>query len=134
MRWCTKCRQQSEGVRRTGRPLPYRYLYCRNYFCVKTLTLMHCSNQSLQVWTAKLCLMCSCLTSLKRTELICELGRSLKLAWRLSHRIQAARRESELARLASLEADRRQAQKARETQEAAGYLTAPMVSPRTMYF
>ena len=68
--------------------MPYHCSECRQYFSVKTGTVMKSSKVSLQKWCIAICLMSTGHKSVSSMKLHRELGVTQKTAWMLAQKIR----------------------------------------------
>lgn len=70
--------------------MPYRCRTCKQYFSVKTGTVMEGSNLGYQTWAIAIYRMTTSLRGVSSMQLHRDLGISQKAAWHLAHRIRQA--------------------------------------------
>ncbi len=87
---CPVCRSKDIQVRENRRPLPYWCGACREYFSVKSHSVMHRSKLPLRVWGMAIYLMTTNLRGVSSMKLARDLGIKQATAWHLAHRIRRA--------------------------------------------
>ena len=87
-RACPHCGSVSTYDVKSRKPQPYRCRDCKQYFSVKTGTIMQGSNLGLQVWLLAYYLLSTGLKGTSSMKLHRDLGVTQKTAWHLAHRIR----------------------------------------------
>lgn len=90
---CPACHSAHIQARPTRHPQPFRCRTCRKDFSVRTDTLMHGSNLSLQTWALAYYLLATHPKGLSSIQLSKLLGLTQKTAWYLAHRIRETWRD-----------------------------------------
>ena len=85
---CPKCGATNIQSKENRKPQPYRCRACRNFFSVKTGTLMHSSNLGYQRWAIALYMFSTSLKGTSSMKLRRDMGITQKAAWHLAHRIR----------------------------------------------
>lgn len=85
---CPVCDSINIHKRENPKPTPYRCRDCRKDFSVRTGTLMHGTNLSLDKWALALYLVATNIKGISSMKLRRDLGISQKSAWHLLHRIR----------------------------------------------
>ena len=85
---CPVCGSTNIHKRENPKPTPYICRACRKDFSVRTRTLMHCANLSLDKWALALYLVYTNIKGISGMKLHRELGISQKSAWHPLHRIR----------------------------------------------
>lgn len=85
---CPHCGSKKVVERPSRNPMPYRCKDCRQYFSVKTGSLMQGSNLGFQTWVFAIYLLTTGLKGQSSLKLHRDLGISQKSAWFLAHRIR----------------------------------------------
>ncbi len=87
-RHCPHCGSLKTTVVANEKPMPYHCGECREYFSVKTRTVMHSSKVSLQKWVICMYLMSTNLKGVSSMKLHRDLGVTQKTAWLLAQKIR----------------------------------------------
>ena len=85
---CPKCGSCTVHARPSRRPQPYHCPGCRQYFSVKTDSLMHSSPLGYQTWAIAIYMLATNIKGVSSMKLHRELGITQKSAWHLAHRIR----------------------------------------------
>ena len=85
---CPRCASDSIHIRENRNPMPYRCRSCRQYFSVRTGTVMQSSNLSFSKWAMAFYLFATNLKGVSSMKLHRDLGITQKTAWHLEHRIR----------------------------------------------
>ena len=85
---CLVCDSTNVHKRENSKPTPYRCRACRKDFSVRTGTLMHGTNLSLDKWALALYIVATNIKGVSSMKLHRDLGISQKSAWHLFHRIR----------------------------------------------
>ena len=93
MRWgdtpyCPHCQSERISRPKNERPQPYRCKDCRKFFSVKTGTVFHSMNLTLQQCLYAIYLLTVAKKSISSCQLARELGITQKSAWYLAHRLR----------------------------------------------
>ncbi len=87
-RFCPLCGSTNTKHNLTEKPLPYHCRSCRQFFSVKSGTIMHRSKHSLQKWAIAIAMMSTSLKGVSSMKLHRDLGISQKSAWKMVHKIR----------------------------------------------
>ncbi len=87
-RHCPHCGSLKTSVVPNERPMPYHCGECREYFSVKTGTVMQSSKVALQKWVIAMYLMSTSLKGVSSMKLHRDLGLTQKTAWLLAQKIR----------------------------------------------
>lgn len=87
-RHCPHCGSLKTGVVPNERPMPYHCGECREYFSVKTGTVMQSSKVPLQKWVIAMYLMSTNLKGVSSLKLHRDLGLTQKTTWSLAQKIR----------------------------------------------
>ena len=87
---CTHCTSDEVTVRENRKPMPYHCRSCRQYFSVRTGTLLQSSKLPLTKWAMAFYLYSTSLKGVSSMKLHRDLGVTQKTAWHLAHRIREA--------------------------------------------
>ena len=87
---CPNCGSVNVGERPNRKPMPFHCKDCRQYFSVKTGTVMQGSNLSLSKWAIAFFLYSTNLKGVSSMKLHRDLGITQKSAWHMAHRIREA--------------------------------------------
>ncbi len=87
---CPHCASAEISVRENRRPMPFHCRTCRQYFSVRTGTLLHASKLPLSKWALAFYLMSVNRKGVSSVQLSKALGVTQKTAWHLEHRIREA--------------------------------------------
>ena len=95
MRWpdgiqCPVCESKDVQVRENRKPMPYRCGACKEYFSVKSHSVMHRSKLPLSMWGMAIYLMATSLRGVSSMKMARDLGIRQATAWHLLHRIRRA--------------------------------------------
>ena len=88
-RYCPHCGSIKVSPVPNEKPLPYWCSDCREYFSVKTGTIMHRSKVPLQKWVIAIYLMSTSLKGVSSMKLHRDLGVTQKTAWMMAQKIRA---------------------------------------------
>ena len=89
-RHCPHCGSVNTQAADGGNKMPYRCPDCRNYFSVKTNTVMHNSNLPLRKWAFAIYLHLTSLKGVSSMKLHRDIGVPQKTAWFMLQRIRKA--------------------------------------------
>ncbi len=87
-RHCPHCGSLKTSPVRSEKPMPYHCGECRQYFSVKTGTVMQSSKVSLQKWLVAMYLLSASSKGVSRRTMHRDLGVTQKTAWMLAQKIQ----------------------------------------------
>ena len=87
---CPVCKSKDIQVRENRKPMPYWCGSCREYFSVKSHSVMHRSKLPLRTWGMAIYLMTTHLRGVSSMKLARDLGIKQATAWHLAHRIRRA--------------------------------------------
>ena len=87
---CPHCASVEISVRENRKPMPFHCRTCRQYFSVRTGTLLHASKLPLSKWALAFYLMSVNRKGISSVALHKALGITQKTAWHLEHRIREA--------------------------------------------
>lgn len=87
---CPNCGSVNISERANRKPQPFHCKDCRQYFSVKTGTVMQSSNLSLSKWAIAFFLYSTNLKGVSSMKLHRDLGITQKSAWHMAHRIREA--------------------------------------------
>ena len=87
-RFCPHCGSLKTTVVKNETPMPYHCGECRQYFSVKTGTVMQSSKVALQNWVIAMYLMSTSLKGVSSMKLHRDLGVTQKTAWMLAQKIR----------------------------------------------
>ena len=87
---CPHCASAEISVRENRKPMPFHCRTCRQYFSVRTGTLLHASKLPLSKWALAFYLMSVNRKGISSVALHKALGITQKTAWHLEHRIREA--------------------------------------------
>jgi transposase-like protein len=87
-RHCPHCGSEKTSAVPNERPMPYHCGECREYFSVKTGTVMQSSKVPLQKWVIAMYLMSTSLKGVSSMKLHRDLGLTQKTAWLLAQKIR----------------------------------------------
>ncbi len=87
---CPHCASAEISVRENRKPMPFHCRACRQYFSVRTGTLLHASKLPLSKWALAFYLMSVNRKGVSSVQLSKALGVTQKTAWHLEHRIREA--------------------------------------------
>ena len=87
-RYCPHCGSIKVSPVPNEKPLPYWCSDCREYFSVKTGTIMHRSKLPLQKWVIAIYLMSTSLKGVSSMKLHRDLGVTQKTAWMMAQKIR----------------------------------------------
>lgn len=87
---CFRCGGLDVYRVKTGKPMPYRCRDCKEYFSLKTCTLMENSKLPLRIWGWAIYLELTSLKGVSSMKLHRDLGIRQATAWHLLHRIRQA--------------------------------------------
>jgi transposase-like protein len=87
-RHCPHCGSLKTSEVKNEKPMPYHCGECRQYFSVKTGTVMQSSKVALQKWVIAIYLMSTSLKGVSSMKLHRDLGVTQKTAWMLSQKIR----------------------------------------------
>ena len=87
---CMRCGSLNAYRVKSGKPMPYRCRDCRNYFSLKTGTVMESSKLPLRMWGWAIYLELTNLKGVSAMKLHRDLGISYPSAWFMLHRIREA--------------------------------------------
>lgn len=87
---CPHCASAEISVRENRKPMPFHCRTCRQYFSVRTRTLLHASKLPLRKWALAFYLMSVNRKDISSIALSKALGATRKTAWHLEHRIREA--------------------------------------------
>jgi len=87
-RHCPSCGSVKTSAVPNERPMPYHCGECREYFSVKTGTVMQSSKVPLQKWVIAMYLMSTSLNGVSSMKLHRDLGLTQKTAWLLAQKIR----------------------------------------------
>ena len=87
---CPNCGSVNVSERPNRKPMPFHCKDCRQYFSVKTGTVMQGSNLSLSKWAIAFFLYSTNLKGVSSMKLHRDLGITQKSAWHMAHRIREA--------------------------------------------
>lgn len=87
-RHCPHCGSLKTTAVVKEKPMPYHCRECREYFSVKTGTVMHSSKVSLQKWVVAIYLLSTNLKGVSSMKLHRDLGVTQKTAWMLAQKIR----------------------------------------------
>ena len=85
---CPHCGSVNVAVVASRKPQPFRCRDCRKHFSVKTGTVLHSSNISLDKWAIAFYLYMTNLKGVSSMKLHRDLGITQKAAWHMAHRIR----------------------------------------------
>ena len=85
---CPHCGSFNVAVVASRKPQPFRCRDCRKHFSVKTGTVLHSSNISLDKWAIAFYLYMTNLKGVSSMKLHRDLGITQKSAWHMAHRIR----------------------------------------------
>lgn len=94
-RTCLRCGSARTSEVPGGKPMPYWCTDCRNYFSVKTGTVMQSSKLPLRKWAITICLMTPDPKGVSSIRLGRDLGIAQKNAWYMMRRIKQAPRSDD---------------------------------------
>lgn len=94
---CPRCGSESVYAVQNRKPQPFRCRDCKQYFSVKTGTVMEGSNLGLQVWALAFYLLSTGLKGTSSMKLHRDLGVTQKTAWHLAHRIRETWQDDQAA-------------------------------------
>jgi len=89
-RHCPRCGSLRIHVTKDRKPMPYRCKDCRNYFSVRTGTMLECSRLPLRKWAFATYLYVSSLKGVSSMKLHRDLNVTQKTAWFMLHRLRDA--------------------------------------------
>ena len=87
-RRCPHCQSERTKVVKSGKPMPYHCTDCREYFSVKTGTVMQSSKLPLRKWVIGIYLMSTSLKGVSSMKLHRDLGVTQKTAWMMAQKIR----------------------------------------------
>lgn len=87
-RHCPHCGSLNTSAVKNEKPMPYHCTECREYFSVKTGTVMHSSKVPLQKWVIAIYLLSTSLKGVSSMKLHRDLGVTQKTAWALAQKIR----------------------------------------------
>ena len=87
-RVCPRCGSDKTKPVPSGKPMPYHCGGCRQYFSVKTGTVMQSSNLPLRKWVIGIYLMSTSLKGVSSMKLHRDLGITQKTAWMMAQKIR----------------------------------------------
>lgn len=87
-RHCPHCGSLKTSVVKNEKPMPYHCGECREYFSVKTSTVMQSSKVALQKWVIAMYLLSTSLKGVSSMKLHRDLGLTQKTAWLLAQKIR----------------------------------------------
>lgn len=87
-RHCPHCGSVKTAAVKNEKPMPYHCGDCREYFSVKTNTVMHSSKVPLQKWVIAMYLLSTSLKGVSSMKLHRDLGMTQKTAWALAQKIR----------------------------------------------
>ena len=87
-RFCPCCGSVKVSRVQTGKPLPYWCTDCREYFSIKTGSVMHRSKVPLHKWAIAIYLMSTSLKGVSSMKLHRDLGITQKTAWLMAQKIR----------------------------------------------
>ena len=87
---CPHCASAEISVRKNRKPMPFHCRTCRQYFSIRTGTLLHASKLPLSKWALAFYLMSVNRKGVSSVQLSKALGVTQKTAWHLEHRIRDA--------------------------------------------
>jgi transposase-like protein len=87
-RHCPNCGSLKTSVVKNEKPMPYHCGECRQYFSVKTGTVMQSSKVALQKWVITIYLMSTSLKGVSSMKLHRDLGVTQKTAWILAQKVR----------------------------------------------
>ena len=87
-RFCPHCGSLNTATVKNEKPMPYHCGECREYFSVKTNTVMHSSKVPLQKWVIAMYLLSTSLKGVSSMKLHRDLGLTQKTAWSLAQKIR----------------------------------------------
>ncbi len=87
-RACPRCGGENTKPVPSGKPMPYHCGGCRQYFSVKTGTVMQSSNLPLRKWVIGIYLMSTSLKGVSSMKLHRDLGITQKTAWMMAQKIR----------------------------------------------
>lgn len=87
-RHCPHCGSLKTSAVKNENPMPYHCGDCREYFSVKTGTVMQSSKVSLQKWVIAMYLLSTSLKGVSSMKLHRDLGLTQKTAWLLAQKIR----------------------------------------------
>ncbi|WP_199720469.1 IS1595 family transposase [Stagnimonas aquatica] len=87
-RHCPHCGSLKTSTAPNERPMPYHCGECREYFSVRTGTVMQSSKVALQKWAIAMYLMSTSLKGVSSMKLHRDLGLTQKSAWLLAQKIR----------------------------------------------
>ena len=87
-RHCPHCGSLKTATVKNEKPMPYHCGECREYFSVKTNTVMHSSKVPLQKWVIAMYLLSTSLKGVSSMKLHRDLGMTQKTAWALAQKIR----------------------------------------------
>ena len=85
---CPKCGSLNIATVANRKPAPFRCRDCRKHFSIKTGTVLHSSNISLDKWAIAFYLYMTNLKGVSSMKLHRDLGITQKSAWHMAHRIR----------------------------------------------
>ena len=90
--FCPRCGSLDVYRVKSGRPMPWRCPCCRQYFSIKTKTVLEYTKIPLQKWLYAIYLFHTARKGVSSLQLMRELGIGYRAAWFLGHRIREAMR------------------------------------------
>ena len=95
MRWpdgprCPMCKSPNVASVKSAKPLPYRCRACREYFSVKTRTVMQSSKIGVKTWLLAIYFMSVAKKGVSSLQMSRQLGVRQATAWFMCHRIREA--------------------------------------------
>lgn len=87
---CPVCDSNNIQIRENRKPMPFKCGACREYFSVKSHSVMHASKLPLRKWGMAIYLMTTHLRGVSSMKLARDLGIRQSTAWHLAHRIRRA--------------------------------------------
>jgi len=87
-RRCPHCQSERPKVVKSGKPMPYHCTDCREYFSVKTGTVMQSSKLPLRKWVIGIYLMSTSLKGVSSMKSHRDLGVTQKTAWMMAQKIR----------------------------------------------
>lgn len=87
-RHCPRCGSLKTSAVKGEKPMPYHCTECREYFSVKTGTVMQSSKVPLQKWVIAIYLLSTSLKGVSSMKLHRDLGVTQKTAWALAQKIR----------------------------------------------
>ncbi len=94
---CPHCGSDNVYEVKNRRPQPFRCRDCKQYFSVKTGTVMQGSNLGFQVWALAFYLMSTNIKGVSSMKLHRDLNITQRTAWHLAHRIRETWRDDKAA-------------------------------------